>query len=41
MKFSWMVDLSIEVQLWVEHNGRHFWSSPDVKKEIEIFKDNL
>ena len=29
------------MQFWVEHVGRHFRSSPEVKKEIEIFKDNL
>ena len=25
----------------IEHVGRHFRSSQEVKKEIEIFKDNL
>jgi hypothetical protein len=25
----------------VEQVGCHFWSSPEVKKEIEIFKDYL
>jgi hypothetical protein len=29
------------VRLGVEQVGRHFWSSPEVKKEIEILKDNL
>jgi hypothetical protein len=29
------------VQWWVAHIDRHFRSLPEVKKEIEIFKDNL
>jgi hypothetical protein len=33
--------LDWSVRLWVEQVGRHFWSSLEVKKEIEIFKDNL
>ena len=33
--------LDWDVQLKVEHVNRHFRSSPEVEKEIKIFKDNL
>jgi hypothetical protein len=40
MKFSIMIYLSIGVaNRGVEHFGHLFWSSPEVKKEIKIFKD--
>jgi hypothetical protein len=29
------------VELLVDHVGHHFQSSPEVKKEIEMFKDNF
>jgi hypothetical protein len=33
--------LNWAVRLGVEQVGSHFWSSPEGKKEIEIFKDHL
>ena len=42
MKFSGMLNLSIAIyRLQLKHVGCHFRLSPEVKKEIEIFKDNL
>ena len=42
MKFSGMLNLSIAIyRLQLKHVGCHFRLLPEVKKEIEIFKDNL